>query len=57
MKLNQTPYPLTAEDILNGEALSPPSGPHLGLQMLEISGYIPSMVQPRKARRYGVTFI
>jgi hypothetical protein len=56
-KLNDTPYPLTAEDILNGEALSPPSGAHLGLQMLEMSGYLSSMVQPRRARKYGVTFI
>jgi len=56
-QLNQTPYPVTAEDILNGEALAPPSGPHLGLQMLEISGYLPALMQPRKARKYGVTFI
>ena len=56
-KLNETPYPITSEDILNGESLSPPSGAHLGLQMLEISGYLPPMVQPRRARKYGVTFI
>lgn len=57
MQLNQKPYPLTAEDILNGEALAPPSGPHLGLQMLEISGYISLGGKARKARKFGVTFI
>ncbi len=57
IKLNEKPYPITSEDVLNGEALSPPSGAHLGLQMLEISGYLPPMVQPRRARKYGVTFI
>ncbi len=56
-KLNETPYPITSEDVLNGESLSPPSGAHLGLQMLEISGYLPPMIQPRRARKYGVTFI
>ena len=55
--LNNTPYPITQDDIFGGEALSPPSGAHLGLQMLELNGYLPAMVQPRRARTYGVTFI
>jgi hypothetical protein len=57
VKLNENPYPITHEDILSGESLAPPSGAHLGLQMLEMYGYLPPMVRPRKARSYGVTFI
>ncbi len=56
-ELNKTPYPVTAEDILNGESLSPPSSTHLGLQMLQISGYMPVLINPKQARPFGVTFI
>ena len=56
-ELNQTPYPITAEDILNGESISPPTSTHLGLQMLQISGYMPVLINPKQARSFGVTFI
>lgn len=55
--LNEKPYPITHDDILNGEALSPPSSAHLGLQMMELSGLAPVIVKPRKARKFAVTFI
>jgi hypothetical protein len=57
VKLNETPYPVTQDDIYNGEALAPPTGAHLGLQMLELNGFLPSITQPRRARQYAVTFI
>ena len=56
-KLNETPYPITQDDIYNGEALAPPTGAHIGLQMLELNGFIPSITQPRRVRQYAVTFI
>jgi hypothetical protein len=54
--LNNTPYPITQDDIFGGEALSPPTGAHIGLQMLELNGYLPA-IHGRRARTYGVTFI
>ena len=57
VQLNQAPYPLTLDDIYNGEALCPPTGAHLGLQMLELNGFLPPITQPRRARQFAVTFI
>jgi len=57
MKLNERAYPVTREDILNGEALAPPSSRHLGLQMFELHGYLPPLINPRVPKKYGVTFL
>jgi hypothetical protein len=61
-QLNNDPYPLTREDIRNGEMIAPPSSKHQGLQMLQIHGYldfIPSVNQSlnsRAPRPYSVTY-
>ena len=56
-KLNQKPYPVTRDDILNGESIVPPSAKHLGIQMLQMYGYLPMLTDVRKPNKYGVTFV
>ena len=56
-KLNQTSYPITIEDIINGESLAPPSSKHIGIQMLEMCGYVPIVFNPKTPEHYSVTFI
>lgn len=56
-KLNQTSYPITVEDIINGESLAPPSSKHIGIQMLEMCGYVPIVLNPKTPEHYSVTFI
>ena len=56
-KLNEHMYPITRDDILNGESLAPPSDKHIGIQMLQIHGFIPNITDVAKVKRYGVTFI
>lgn len=40
---NQPPYPISRQDIVNGESIGPPSSRHLGLQMLNLNGYMDFM--------------
>lgn len=57
-KLNETSYPVSREDILNGEALAPPSAKHIGIQLLQMRGYLPhSKLNVRTPQHYGLTFI
>lgn len=56
-ELNKTPYPVSLEDIGNGENLAPPSSRHIGIQMLEIHGYLPPVTNPRHAKSFSVTYI
>jgi hypothetical protein len=57
-KLNEKPYPITREDILNGENLAPPSARHIGLQMLSLNGLLPtSIMDPKLPKNFSVTFI
>ena len=55
--LNSTPYPVSRVDIENGENLAPPSSRHVGLQMLEMHGYLPPVADPRQAKSFAVTYI
>ena len=57
VKLNQTPYPVSRSDILNGESLAPPSSKHIGIQMLQLHGFVPVITNIRKPQKYGTTFI
>lgn len=56
--VNKKLYPISLEDILNGESLLPPSSKHIGLQILAMCGCIPASVfNPKKYDSHGVTFI
>jgi hypothetical protein len=56
--VNKNLYPISLEDILNGESLLPPSSKHIGLQILAMCGCIPTSVfNPKKYDSHAVTFI
>ena len=61
-KLNKEPYPLTREDLVNGEMIAPPASKHQGLQMLQIHGYLECMppvnqsLNSRSPKPYAVTY-
>ena len=56
-ELNAEPYPVSREDILKGENLAPPTSRHVGLQMLEMHGFLNPLTNPRRAKPHSVTFV
>lgn len=40
---NQPAYPIARQDIVSGENIAPPSSRHIGLQMLNLNGYVDFM--------------
>lgn len=57
VELNSKVYPITVSDIQNGESICPASSKHLGIQNLELNGYLPVMTNVRAPKQHGVTFI
>ena len=55
--LNNKPYPMSRMDILNGESLAPPSSKHIGLQTLQLHGFLPVITNIRRPQKYGATFV
>jgi hypothetical protein len=56
-ELNAEPYPVSREDIMKGENLAPPTSRHVGLQMLEMHGFLDPLTNPRRAKPHSVTFV
>jgi hypothetical protein len=57
VELNKRPYPVRREDILNGDALCPPSSKHIGIQLLQMAGYLPMLVDVKVPKHFSVTFV
>ena len=59
---NQKPYPITPQDLLDGEAIAPPASRHIGIQvwklkgMLEFLPKINAFINPKTPREYAVTY-
>lgn len=56
-ELNKTPYPISMDDIMNGKNISAPTSRHVGLQLLELNGFIPPKFNSKKPKSFAVTFI